>query len=445
MAAPMTVTVTQSGGLPANGTFLNVTVLLDAADASLQAGATATALIAGLTAPQTSITTTVTGSVVYGHLHRAASSNAFAANASTTLDDNVQDTANGKYWGTCRTTAATGTPGAVTVGSTGTAGAALSEIALAEILANGTITEDASSPATVLAATAQSATSASFTPPDGALLVAIIGANNASNTATATVTGGGYTWTPLIELGHTGTQVYSAVWIAQVPASAPPSTSFLVTANQGGSTANGVSLRVRVLTGAADLSVQSGATASADAVQQVAVTTTETGSLVYGAVMTSGALTANGVTTLTDDYNDGSSGFYGAFRTTAVTGTPGSVTAGCTFIFSGGGVAAAEVLPYGTTALAEDASGPPLASTNASASVSTALFSPPAGSLLVAMAGANGGAGVCTMTVLGGGLTWTEVIAANASGHDYAGVWMAQVPQQLSAPSSGFEPGWFPG
>jgi hypothetical protein len=445
MAAPMTVTVTQSGGLPANGTFLNVTVLTGAADGSVQTGAIASANIAGLTAAQTSITTTTTGSVVYGHLHRASSGTAFIANASTTLDDNVQDTANAKYWGTCRTTTATGTPGAVTVGASNTASTATSQIALAEILAAGTITEDASSPATVLAASAQSATSATFTPPDGALLLAIIGTEDASAAATVTVTGGGLTWTALVEKGNTGAQVYSGVWIAQVPAAAPPSTSFLVTANQGGSTATGVSLRVKVLTGAADLSVQSGATASADAVQQVAVTTTKTGSLVYGAVMATGTLTANGSTTLIDDYNDLSSGFYGTFKAAAVTGTPGTVTVGCAFVAASGGVAAAEILPYGTTALAEDASGPALASTNASASVSTALFSPPAGSLLVALVGANGGAGVVTMAVLGGGLTWTEVIAANVSSHDYAGVWMAQVPQQNSAPSSGFEPGWFPG
>jgi hypothetical protein len=66
----------------------------------------------------------------------------------------------------------------VTIGATApTLGSGDLYIALAEILAAGTLAEDASTPAPVWTPAAELVTTAAFTPPPGALLVAIAAAN----------------------------------------------------------------------------------------------------------------------------------------------------------------------------------------------------------------------------------------------------------------------------
>src|SRR6516164_5675468 len=61
---------------------------------------------------------------------------------------------------------------------------------------------------------------------------------------------------------------------------------------------------------------------------------------------------------------------------------------------------------------------------------------PPPGSLLVALVSADGGSGVNTVTVTGGGYAWTEKSKANGATNDYAGVWIADVPAVVaSAPA----------
>src|SRR5260370_35673234 len=80
--------------------------------------------------------------------------------------------------GACRTTSPTGTPGATVVGAS--APSVGGQTALVEILAAGTITEDASSPASASTTAAASVATASFTPPPGALLVAIVSADASS-------------------------------------------------------------------------------------------------------------------------------------------------------------------------------------------------------------------------------------------------------------------------
>ena len=132
-----TVTATQ-GGATAAGMFLYVKVLTSAA--ATQNGATATQ--AGTAAHQAAITTTITGSQVYGAV-LDVSSTVLTANAATTMSGT--NTYGGLSFGSCRSTTATGTPGAKTVGCSAPADAGL--CALAEILPAGTITEDASSPA----------------------------------------------------------------------------------------------------------------------------------------------------------------------------------------------------------------------------------------------------------------------------------------------------------
>jgi hypothetical protein len=198
-----------------------------------------------------------------------------------------------------------------------------------------------------------------------------------------------------------------------------------VTAAQGGVTFNGMALRVMVLTQAAR--TQSGATASANGVVQVAVTPNQTGSRVYGAgIAPNGSYSVNGATTQIDNLTDATNlAQYLTCKATAtsVSGTPETI--GWPGSGSGGGVML-EIQQAGT--LTEDGSAPAVSTTTGATTTTTASFTPPAGSLLVAMVPSNGGAGVTTMTVSGGSLTWIEKVKANASSAGYVGVWIAQVP-----------------
>jgi len=201
-------------------------------------------------------------------------------------------------------------------------------------------------------------------------------------------------------------------------------TAITVTATQGGTTANGLALRVMVLTGAAVL--QNGGTASATNASSTSITTTQTGSRVYGAMVgPNAASTPNGITTQIDDIADAVNGMrYATFKATSLTGTPGATTigdtnAGCQ------GVALFEVLT--DSALWEDLSAPAVASTTSATAVTTASFTPPGDSLLVALVSSDGGSGVTTMDVQGGGLIWTQMAASNVTARDYVGVWIARV------------------
>lgn len=204
--------------------------------------------------------------------------------------------------------------------------------------------------------------------------------------------------------------------------------SLTVTATQGGASANGLLLRVKVLTGVA--ATQNGATASAAATCSVSITTTVTGSRVYGAVSNGAGIAADASTTLIDNFTDSTnSEVYGSFKATSATGTPGAVAVGASGGDAFGDVAAVEILASGT--ITEDASGPVVVTTMTATTVTTASFTPPPGALLVAMIGSDGaanGSTVTTMTVTGGGLTWTQAAHAATPGSCYAGVWTAQVP-----------------
>src|SRR5260370_10101018 len=148
-----------------------------------------------------------------------------------------------------------------------------------------------------------------------------------------------------------------------------------VTATQGaGSPANGLALRVFVLTQAA--AVQNGATASAQPTGTTAfttsITTTQAGSRVYGAGSHANVSdSAAAATTLVDDIADGVNGEqYFTFKASALTGTPGATTLGVTAASTATGpVAIAESKTAGT--LTEDVSGPAVASTTAATSVLT--------------------------------------------------------------------------
>jgi len=203
-----------------------------------------------------------------------------------------------------------------------------------------------------------------------------------------------------------------------------------VTATQGGSTATGLVLRVYVVTGAAVVASQSGGSFN----NQFTGTTTWTGSItttagsnVYGGAAGSNSgpvLTGSNATVVDNVPDTGNVESYISFK--ALNVTTGATTRGFTSTAAmGGPLAMLEILASGT--LAEDASAPPAASTTTAITIVTASFTPPGGSLLVAIVGSDGGAGITTMTVSGGGLTWTEKVKNNPSAGDYAGVWIADV------------------
>jgi len=423
----VTVTAT-AGGSTAPGILLRVKVLTGAASA--QTGATGINSSNTPFTPDLSLSTTTTGSYVYGALVNGApltNGSAFTPASGNTLLDSYADSANAEQYGATRTTAATGTPGPVTAGAS--APLSTGSIAFAEILPGaGGISEDPSSPATAVSTTGTAVSTASFTPPDGALLVAMVASDGGSGQTTMSVSGGGVAWTPMAE-ANTAPSDYAGVWVARLPSSDPHDP--VITAAQGGSTAAGLAMRIFVLTQAA--ATQDGGTQNASISSSTAftgsITTTQTGSRVYGAVShTNVSDVAAANSTLLDDVADATNnGRYVTFKATTLTGTPGATTLGVTAASSTTGpLAQAEVKTSGT--LTEDGSAPAPVSTTSATFVSCANFTPPAGSLLVVLVASDGGTGITTMSVSGGGLNFTELVKNNPSGLDYAGVWVAQVP-----------------
>ena len=213
-------------------------------------------------------------------------------------------------------------------------------------------------------------------------------------------------------------------------------TAFTVTATQTGAGADiGMVLSVRVLTGAA--ATQNGASASVSGSSlsppSLAITPHASGSLVFGAqILYPGNTTYTPLSSTTYYINssDASEGF-GTYVSSSATTASTPVTLGGSAPTGGtaGGFAQAEVLASGT--LAVDASSPADVAWASVGALTTAAFTPPAGSLLVAMTACNGGGGVETMSITdtsGLGLTWTALSQANTSGEGYAGVWVAVVP-----------------
>ena len=204
-----------------------------------------------------------------------------------------------------------------------------------------------------------------------------------------------------------------------------------VTATQGGPTAVGMILRVKVLTNAAVQSLQVGNTATqvGAAAHQAVITTTATGSIVYGAVLDVGstAYTANADTTLFDNLSVFGSLQMGTLRSTAATGTPGSITIGCSAPADSGLLALGEILPVIGQSIAEDASGPAVVNSSAT-SATTASFNPPLGSLLVAIIDSNAGNGILTMAMsnTGQALNWTSLITNSPSSSGGTFIFIAQ-------------------
>ena len=140
----ITVTAAQGGTGTDNGIALTVKVLTSAALASAQDGDTGSS--ATLTTPGGSITPVGNGSIVYFAVTNVATDTAFTPAAGNTLTQDVLYASDGDTFATGRVTATTteGTP--VTAGASAPTESAGNLIwAAAEILASGTLTEDASS------------------------------------------------------------------------------------------------------------------------------------------------------------------------------------------------------------------------------------------------------------------------------------------------------------
>jgi hypothetical protein len=204
-----------------------------------------------------------------------------------------------------------------------------------------------------------------------------------------------------------------------------------VTAAESVATFDGVLLQVMVLTGIAGSPI--GATAvqssSAAAAHQANITVTGAGSQVYAASASVGLSSygGNANTTVLTDHADSPNGLEtAAGRTTSATGGAGSLSVGFSSPSTAGGAALLEILPSGT--ITEDGSSPAAVYNAAGASVTTASFTPPAGSLLVAMVGADANTSTVLTVSDSSSLTWTQQVVAQTTGALYAGVWTAQVP-----------------
>src|SRR5258708_4160771 len=192
---------------------LRVYVLTQAA--ATQNGGTSNTQFTAVTSFTQSVTTTQAGSRVYG-VSAVFPNNSATAAALTTVADNIADATNNARYVTFKATSLTGTPGATTLGFTvGTASAG--PFAQAEIKTAGTLTEDASGPAAVSTTGAGPVTTASFTPPAGALLVALVASGGGAAQTTFTVSGGGLTWTEQ-SVNNPSSGDYAGVWIAQAAA-----------------------------------------------------------------------------------------------------------------------------------------------------------------------------------------------------------------------------------
>ena len=220
--------------------------------------------------------------------------------------------------------------------------------------------------------------------------------------------------------------------------------AFTVTATQNGNVNNGTTLQVKVLTGAIEVGGASATSANiSTSPDDTSVTPNATNSLIcFGLVNCTGAnaFTLASNNTAWDNNVDATSGYTGlaGFYSGAVSGgTP--VTVGATLpTGQNTGYAIYEVEPSSGSTPAVDASSPAGVNSTTSSAV-TAAFTPPGGSVLVAIVAANGTGGAGNTDIVmsdtsGMHLTWTK--RAGLTGASNGGVWVftAFVPGIL-APS----------
>lgn len=201
------------------------------------------------------------------------------------------------------------------------------------------ILEDASSPAVFRSATdttAQSGTSASFTPPAGSWLVAMC-VNNLQNVPTSQPTlsisdslSGAWTTLQNTPGAFSNSYPQAAVFGQFVSTGGQART---VTFNRGGTATADFSFAVKVLTGASGFGNVGSLAVRATTAMTTSVTTTKAGSVVYiaGGLGNQETLTANANTTNIDLWDDGTNVSETVLaKSAAPTATPGATTFGWT-------------------------------------------------------------------------------------------------------------------
>jgi hypothetical protein len=222
------------------------------------------------------------------------------------------------------------------------------------------ITEDVSTPAIVQqTGSGSTITSASFSPPAGSLLLVLVGGgwgNSGAMTASVTDSKGG-AWTTAVTAAGTNTSLrgIAAIYYRYLSTAPGAMTVTATFTNLSG----GKELAVRVINGASGSQSGTGTgsviNSTATTAGTVSITTTVTGSAVYGIsddATTNGAYTVNGATSVlsgtpTGDFNDATDSVrLVAWKATSATGTPGATTLGGTWSSAGvNNIAAFEVIP----------------------------------------------------------------------------------------------------
>ena len=216
-------------------------------------------------------------------------------------------------------------------------------------------------------------------------------------------------------------------------------TAYTVTATQSVNTSAGMQLYVAVLTNASLAGTP--ATGTSTTAYDCSVTTTQVGSIVAGAIASlnsSSALTALANTTLTQ-YSDTTNSTVYAGYTTSTTASPGATTYGSSTAFNSFyGACGAEIIPASGGSVAVDGSSPAAVTSVSATALTTASFTPPGGSLLVATVATDGnGSGAVTMTGSSSPvLTWTQRVSVVSSvGGTFAYIGVLTAPVPAAAPS----------
>jgi hypothetical protein len=212
------------------------------------------------------------------------------------------------------------------------------------------ISEDTANQPVPVHATVRTATTASFTPQAGTLLVALCSVDGAASLVTTTMTDSAAgTWTLLKRQNTVAAGVGGAaeVWCRYL-VSAPGALTVTDTWTANG--ANGGNLTVRCLLGADP--VQNGATGGVGGTPvapSAAIVPTVLTSWVYGANLnysTNASMTANAITTRIDQFQDATNGdTWCNFKATAATASLSSTTYGFTNANASYNTALAEILP----------------------------------------------------------------------------------------------------
>jgi hypothetical protein len=204
----ITVTATQ-GGSTNPGIFLRVIVFDNAA---LPASPNVVVQSAAA-AHQVTLTPAVTGSLAYCAVVNGNDGGA-AWDTGVTGIDWVQDTTNDLAYadGVSTATLTEGTP--FTVGSPASYGGGCVGVEVQP--SGGTPSSDASSPAPVDSFTATTVSTAAFSPPAGALMLAFVAAGGLFGDVTTMSVTGGPTWTQLGP-ANAASQFYAGIWYATAP------------------------------------------------------------------------------------------------------------------------------------------------------------------------------------------------------------------------------------